>query len=241
MHPRVPIAPRALARGPAAVLGVLALALALGCASAQPPPSFGAEPAPYRLGPPDQIEITIFPEPLITRAAVVRPDGKISVDLIGDVQAAGRTPEEVAQDIEQRIARYKRDPKVTVAVQAARSTQITVLGEVNQVSTFPVERTTRIVEAIGQVGGPTEFAAQSRIRVIRFDGERTHVFQVDLDAIREGDLTTNMILQEGDLIVVPPTTWASIGHFMRALFYPFQQIFGFGAQVTTRVFTGGAL
>lgn len=223
-------------------LGALALALALGCASAPtPPPTPAAGSLEYRLGPPDELTITVFPEPVIERQVVVRPDGMITVDLIGDVKAGGRTPEAVAEEIEERIGRYKRDPEVTVAVQASRSTQITVLGEVGRPATFPLERRTRVAEAIGKVGGPTVFAAESRIRVIRFDGEKTHVFLVDLEAIQEGDLATNLTLQEGDLVVVPVTRWGAVGKAMQVALFPFQQLFGFGASVTTRVFTGGAM
>jgi len=235
---------RAASRGAFGALGALALSLALavGCATApHPPPGPQSERFEYRLGPPDELVLTIFPEPVIERELVVRPDGMITVDLIGDVKAGGRTPEDVAEEIEERISRFKRDPEVTIAVRASRSTQITVLGEVGRPATFPLERRTRVAEAIGKVGGPTVFAAESRIRVIRFDGEKTHVFLVDLEAIQEGDLASNLTLQEGDLVVVPPTRWASVGKAMQVALFPFQQLFGFGASVTTRVFTGGAL
>jgi len=240
--PDLPRCARRTARPALGALGALALALALGCASQpSPPPVPDAESLEYRLGPPDQLTLTVFPEPVIERQLVVRPDGMITVDLIGDVRAGGRTPEAVAREIEERIARYKRDPEVTVSVQASRSTQITVLGEVGRPATFPLERRTRVAEAIGRVGGPTVFAAESRIRLIRFDGETTHVFLVDLEAIQEGDLATNLTLQEGDLVVVPPTRWATVGKALQVALFPFQQLFGFGASVTTRVFTGGAL
>lgn len=240
MNPHFSSAGRARGGHIPGVLVLGALMVALGCSSTAPPPLLGLEPLPYRLGPPDQVTVTIFPEPVITQGLVVRPDGMISVDLIGDVEAKGRTPEEVAAEIEQRIARFKRDPKVTLSVQSALSSQITILGEVNRPSTFPLQQTTRLAHAMGTVGGVTMFAREQQIRVIRTDGEKTHVYTVDLDAIMKGDLSTNLVLQGGDLVVVPPTGWAAFGKSLQAIFFPIQQMLGFGAQITTKVFTGGA-
>jgi polysaccharide export outer membrane protein len=217
----------------------MGLFLLAGCAAPTGPPA-GRAPQPYRIGPPDQLVITILPDPIIERTVVVRPDGMISIDLIGDLPASGRTAEEIASDIETRISRFKRNAMVTVALSLSRSAQITVLGEVRRVATFPLERETRAVEAIGLVAGPTILAAKSRIRVIRFKDGKTSVYRVNLSAIEDGNLGTNILLEGGDLIVVPPTAWASFGHFLRALFYPIQQILGLGRESATTVYTGGA-
>jgi polysaccharide export outer membrane protein len=203
----------------------------------------GAPPGPqtlsYRVGPPDQLRITILPEPVIEREAIVRPDGMISVDLIGDVAAAGRTTEEIAADIQTRIGRFKRDARVTVALGAALSTEITVLGEVGRPATFPLSRQTRIVEALGTVGGTTTFAAKSRIRLIRTAEGKTQVYTVNLSNIEKGNLTTNYLLQGGDLVYVPPGIPAVIGYALQAALFPLHQLFGFGSSVATTVFTGG--
>jgi polysaccharide export outer membrane protein len=226
--------------GPASI-AALFLALTLTACSS---PS-GAPPGPqtlaYRVGPPDQLHITILPEPLIERDATVRPDGMISVDLIGDVAASGRTTEEIAADIEGRIVRFKRDARVTVALGAALSSEITVLGEVGRPSTFPLSRQTRVVEAIGTVGGTGVYAATSRLRLIRTAESKVQVYTVDLSAIQKGDLRTNYLLQGGDIVYVPPGVMATIGYALQAVLFPFQQLIGFGGQVSTKVFTGGAL
>ncbi len=220
------------------VLLLTTIAFGAACtAPGMPPPPAAAQP--YTVGPPDQLTVTILPEPQITREVVVRPDGMISVDLIGDIPAAGRTTADIAADIEKRIGRYKRDARVTVALKSSLSSQVTVLGEVNRPSTFPLARETRITEALGTVGGPTRFAAASRIRVIRHQGEGTSVFTVNLDAIELGDLSSNMPLQGGDIVYVPPTAIASIGYGLQAALFPLHQLLGFGANVTTTVFTGG--
>jgi polysaccharide export outer membrane protein len=229
---------RAAAAGVAVASLLIGLFLLAGCAAPKGPP---AAPAvqPYRVGPPDQLVINILPDPIIERTVVVRPDGMISIDLIGDLPASGRTAEEIASDIERRISRFKRNAKVTVALSQSLSAQITVLGEVQRNHTFPLERDTRAVEAMGLVGGPTLLAAKSRIRVIRFQDGKTSVYRVNLSAIEGGDLRTNILLQGGDLVVVPPTYWATAGHFLRGLFYPIQQILGLGARGAMTVYSGG--
>jgi polysaccharide biosynthesis/export protein len=229
---------RPLARLAAPALALLCAAGLSGCAgTAGAPP--GPQVSAYRVGPPDQLHITILPEPVIERDVIVRPDGMISIDLIGDIAASGRTTEEIAGDIETRIGRFKRDARVTVALGAALSSEVTVLGEISRPSTFPLSRQTRVVEAMGTVGGTTVFSAKSRIRLIRTQDGKTTVYNVDLDAIEDGDLRTNYLLQGGDLVYVPPGVMASIGYAVQAVLFPFQQIFGFGASVTTKVFTGG--
>ena len=218
------------------LIGLLVLG---GCASPKGPPA-APDSQPYLIGPPDELVITILPEPIIERTVVVRPDGMVSIDLLGDVPAAGRTTQEIASDIENRILRFKRSAKVTVALQRSLSAQITVLGEVLRRFTFPLERETRVVEAIGLVGGPTLLAAKTRIRVIRVEESETRVYRVNLSAIMGGDLRTNMTLQGGDVVVVPPSVAAVIGHWLGNLFYPIQRIIGLGRDATISVYTGGA-
>jgi polysaccharide biosynthesis/export protein len=217
------------------------VALLGACAStgAPPPPPLPTA-QPYRVGPPDQLEIHVLPEPVIERTVVVRPDGMISIDLVGDIPASGRTTEEIAGDIKRRIQRFKRDASVTVSLRQSLSTEITVLGEVSRPATFPLTRETRVVEAIGLVGGPRLFAAKTRIRVIRFEDGQTRVYQTDLRAIERGDLSSNYLLVPGDIVVVPPTRVASVGYTLSALFFPINQLFGTGARATTTVMTGGA-
>ena len=224
----------------------LALLLAAGlsaCAGTGGGPPAGGPDASgaYRVGPPDQLKISILPDPVIEREVVVRPDGMISVDLVGDVPAAGRTTEDIGRDIETRIARFKRDARVTVALAAALSSEVTVLGEVGHPATFPLSRQTRVVEAIGTVSGTTTFAKVDDIRLIRAaEGKgKPGVYRVNLSAIQKGDLRTNYVLQGGDLIYVPPGRMAAIGYAIQAVLFPFQQLIGFGTSVATKVYTGG--
>jgi polysaccharide export outer membrane protein len=210
-----------------ALLALLVLAAA-GCSTTPAPPPKGGSYAAYRVGAPDMLAVTIFPDPVIRNQVVVRPDGMISVELIGDVPAGGRTVEEIAADVENRIARYKRDAKATVAVDGAQSTAITVLGEVRTQQSFPLQKETRVAEAIGQVGGVSGwgFASTRNIRVIRSEGGETGVYTVDLSAIQKGDLRTNIVLVRGDIVFVPSTAWAKVGYVIQAVLFPFQPFLG---------------
>lgn len=221
------------------VLVIVAATLFGACATTDTAPPAAPTAQPYRIGPPDHLVIHILPEPIIERSVVVRPDGMISIDLVGDVPAAGRTAEEIAEDIQTRIGRYKRDARVTVALQQSLSTEITIFGEVRRPGTFPLDRETRLAAALGRVGGPRPLAALSRIRIIRFEDGQTRVYKSNLKAIEKGDLSSNMLMRGGDIIIVPPTRWASVGYTVAALFFPIQQILGLGSKVTTTVITGG--
>jgi polysaccharide export outer membrane protein len=218
-------------RGAAAIIaGIIAVA-ATGCSTTLAPSPVVKSSLPYRVGAPDGLKISILPEPAIEAEVVVRPDGMITIPLIGDVPAGGRTILEITAEIQERIARFKRDPHVTLALAAAKSTDIVVLGEVRKPSSFPLVKETRIVEAIGLVGGTTEFGSDSRIRVIRTVDGKTEILRVNLIAIRRGDLSTNLMLVPGDFVYVPPTAWAQFGYALNALLMPFKPLLGLGMSV----------
>jgi polysaccharide export outer membrane protein len=214
-HTRSRIAIRTLVASALALLG-------LAC-STTPTPNPPAESPPYRVGAPDQLSVSILPEPLVQELVVVRPDGMITIQLLGDVPAAGRTTEEIAAEIEERISRYKRGARVTVAVVQAGSITVTLLGEVTRPSNLAITRMTRVTEALGTVGGTTWLANNGSIRVVRPSPGGTVVLPVDLAAIRSGDLSTNVVLEAGDIIYVPPTILGRIGYVVRALLFPFER------------------
>lgn len=204
------------------------LGLALGCSTTlAPPPSEGSH-ATYRVDAPDRLQVTILPDPPMSKTVTVRPDGMISLDLIGDVPAGGRTVEEISADVQKRISRYKRDANVTISLESAESTAVTVIGEVRKPQSFPLRKKTRVAEAIGQVGGVTSwgFASSRNVRVIRSEGGETAVYKVDLGAIKKGDLRTNIMLTRGDIVYVPSTAWAKVGYVIQAILFPFQPFIG---------------
>ena len=224
----------------ASLAGVALIALlSVACATPNPAPAPRAGTfAEYRVGAPDELLIVVLPEPAIQRTARVRPDGMISLDLIGDVPAAGRTIDEISADIQKRISRFKRDPAVTVQLTNALSTGVSVLGEVRRPSSFPLVKHTRIAEVIAHVGGETHFAKKSSIRVIRSGGGETAVFIVDLAAIHAGDLTTNIQVVSGDIVYVEPNAFAKVGYVINAVLFPLQPLMGLGQSVAGTVIGG---
>lgn len=209
------------------LFGAAALAmlmLGIGCSTPHTLPPKAPPVEAYLVGAPDQLKVNILPEPAIERQVRVRPDGMISIDLIGDVQAAGLTPEKIAASIQERIVRFKRDAVVNVTLVDSPSQFVTVYGEVRIPGTFPLNTKMRISEAIGRVGGTKEFASLNKIRIVRADPDGTKVIRVYLKDISKGDLSSNIVVQEGDLIVVPPTALARVGYAMQMLFFPFQPL-----------------
>lgn len=211
-----------------ALLCLLVLGAALGCAHTPAPPPKREFTEAYIVGAPDELLITILPDPPIERTVRVRPDGMISIDLIGDVPASGRTIAQISADVEQRIARFKRGATVTIFLHMASSNAVTVLGEVRSPQNFPLLKDTRVVEAIGQVGGPVFTASRGNVRVVRAGGGEAVVLRVNLNAIQGGDQTTNIFLMEGDIVYVPPTWWAQIGYVIQAILFPFNPLLGIG-------------
>jgi polysaccharide export outer membrane protein len=138
----------------------------------------------------------------------VRPDGKISVPLAGDVQAGGLTSTEVADIIRDKLAVYVRDPQVTVIVSELRSheflTRVRVTGAVRNPSSMPYRQGMTVLDAVLQSGGINEFAAPDRTTLHRKTDSKAEVFSVRLERIlNKGELDTNFDLQPGDVITVP--------------------------------------
>ena len=208
-------------------LGMVLLFAALGALACAHSPS----PAPdvkyqdYLIGPPDRLTITILPDPPVVEKVVVRPDGMITIQLIGDVPAGGKTTDQIAVDIQNRIGRFKRGALVTVALDEAESPVISVFGEVRNPNTFALTRQMRISEALGTVGGPTLFADSDEVQLVR-PGSPTKVIMIDLDAIQDGDLRTNVQVYGGDIVYVPPTALATVGYAIQQVLFPFTPFFG---------------
>ncbi len=164
----------------------------------------------FRLGPEDVIDVVVWRNPDLTREAIViRPDGKISLPLIGDVQAQGLTAGELAQGLTARYKEYKENPAVSVNVQEVNSYNIFVLGEVNQPGKFPLKSYSTVLQAISMAGGFTQFAAENGIQVVRHqinkDGQSQEIrIPVNYDSLLSEDgAEYNFILHPGDTIVVP--------------------------------------
>ena len=164
---------------------------------------------PYTIGVDDQISISVWGNPELTLENMpVRPDGKISMPLIGDIQAGGLTPEQVAKDIKIKLSRYIKNPNVTVILTELRShtyiSRIRVTGAVENPISIPYRQGMTLLDAILAAGGLTEFAAPGRTKLYREYQGKTRAYEIDLDAIlNDGDLSTNKKLIPGDIVAVP--------------------------------------
>ncbi len=179
---------------------VLAIVLLIpGLASAQQ--SAGLE---YRIGPEDVLFISVWKEKDLERKVLVRPDGGISFPLVGDMQVSGRTPLEVQDEIRSRLQRYVPDAEVTVSVDKISGYTVFVLGEVNKPGQFTLGRYVDVVQALTLAGGLTPYASERNMQILRRQDGREVTFAFDFRDIKRGrQLEQNIILQSGDVVVVP--------------------------------------
>jgi len=186
---------------------LLALLLpAAACASSEGPrpvdPASSSE-SPYVIGIPDLLRVTVWKYPDLSVEAPVRRDGKISVPLVEDVQAAGLTPEQLASEIAKELTHFVTRPDVTVIVLSADSQTVTVMGGVQQSGVIPIRGAMGVAEAIGAAGGFTPWANKRDVRVIRIvDGERVS-YRFNYKAYLSGKQDSDILLQAGDVIMVP--------------------------------------
>lgn len=162
----------------------------------------------YRIGVDDSIRVSVWQNPDLNVTVPVRPDGKISVPLVGDVDAGGKTPEEVSTDIKTRLTNFVRDPQVTVIVDQLRSheylSRVRVTGAVRTPISVPYRQGMTVLDAVLAAGGPNEFAAADRTELYRKDDSGTRSYAIRLDRIlQKGDLSNNYEAQPGDVITVP--------------------------------------
>ena len=167
--------------------------------------STGSQGASYRIGPEDVLMISVWKEDELQREVLVRPDGGISFPLAGDVAVAGKTTQQVELEITRKIRRYIPDAVVTVSVKTISGYTIYVNGKVNNPGKFTLGRYVDVVQALTLAGGLSPFAKEGSILVQRRDPRgRIIVFPFNYKEIRKGkNLQQNIILQSGDVIVVP--------------------------------------
>ncbi len=159
----------------------------------------------YVIGAGDALEIFVWRNPDLTTSVPVRPDGRISIPLVEDMQAVGKTPTELARDIEAVFAEYLRTPKVNiiVATQGAAN-QIQVVGNVASPQALPYRAGIKLLDVVVAVGGLDDFAAGNRAKIIRQVGGDSVECPVRVaDLMRKGDLTQNIRIYPGDVLIVP--------------------------------------
>lgn len=158
----------------------------------------------YRIGPEDVLHISVWKEEDLDRRVLVRPDGGVSFPLVGDLQVSGRTPLEVQDEIRSRLARYVPDAEVTVSVDEISGYTVFVLGEVNKPGQFTLGRYVDVVQALTLAGGTTPYASERSIQILRRQDGREVVYRFNFRDIKRGrSLDQNVVLQSGDVVVVP--------------------------------------
>ena len=194
-------------------VGIPAVALLVAGCESVPMPAGDADRTfvnveEYRIGADDRVQVTVWRNPELSVTAPVRPDGKISMPLIGDVEAGGRTPGEVAESIKRQLATYIRDPNVAVIITEFRSheflSRVRVTGAVRTARSMPYRQGMTILDAVLEAGGVNDFASPNRTKLYRKLKDKTEAFDIELGNILiKGRLETNLFLRPGDVITVP--------------------------------------
>ena len=158
----------------------------------------------YVIGAQDVLDISVWKEPELTRSVPVRPDGKVSMPLLNDVQASGLTPGQLAADITSRLKKYVTDPQVTIIVTSINSQRIYILGEVNRPGAFPLLPAMTAVQALSTAGGFTMFASVKKVYILRVENGKQVKYPLNYKAVIAGKAPEqNIILKPGDTVVVP--------------------------------------
>jgi polysaccharide biosynthesis/export protein len=173
-------------------------------ADSKPAPVPATTDPAYVIGPEDVLDINVWKEPDVSRVVPVRPDGRISLPLINDVQAAGLSPQELGGMVTEKLRKYFNDPQVTVIVTAINSQRIFVVGEVLRAGAFPLIPGMTVLQALSSAGGFTTFADVKKIHVMRLrDGKNIELPFNYRDVLKGDNPAQNIKLEAGDTVVVP--------------------------------------
>ncbi len=191
------------------LVSLLAAVFLAACGTTYPPFKDDGSPAPerdYLIGPGDSLNVQVWRNPEVSTSVTVRPDGKITTPLVEDVDANGKTPTQLARDIEKRLAKYIQEPIVTVMVggfTGPYSEQIRVIGQAARPQALPYRQNMSLLDVMIAVGGITDFADGNRASILRVHGGRQQ-FGVRLeDLVKGGVLAANLEMRPGDVLIVP--------------------------------------
>jgi polysaccharide biosynthesis/export protein len=195
--------------------GIFAV-ITLAHAQATPPASVGDEPPPpvakqeadaYIIGPGDTLQVFVWRNPDLSATIPVRPDGKISTPLVEDMVAVGKTPTALARAIEKVLADYVRSPQVNVIVTQPISTlsQVKVIGQVAKPQALPFREGLTVLDVVLTAGGMSQFAAGNRAKIMRVQHGVQQEIRVKLARLIDGDMSQNIVMKPGDVLVVPAT------------------------------------
>jgi polysaccharide biosynthesis/export protein len=199
---------KGILRGAASLM--VALIAAAGCQTSLPPPPPPSAPqsnSEYVIGPGDTLSIFVWRNPDLSVKVPVRPDGRISIPLVPDVVAIGKTSSSLAHEIEQKLRKYVTDPNVTVIVEnfvGPFSRQVRVIGEAAEPRAIPYRANMTVLDAMIEVGGLTKYAAGNDAVLMRTANGKQKSYSVRLDSlIKDGDVSANVALAPGDIIIIP--------------------------------------
>jgi polysaccharide export outer membrane protein len=167
------------------------------------PLAAGAAAESYVIGPSDEITVNVWKEPTLSGGLLVRPDGMISLPLLGDVQASGLTPLQLADRIATMLKKFVQDPNVSVVVSQVHSKVVYLLGEVGKKGPIEMTPGMTLLEAIGSAGGLTDFANAKKIYILRVEDGKHDKILVHYKEALKGDSALNLVLKPGDTIIVP--------------------------------------
>ncbi len=174
-----------------------------------PQAEFDASVVPplYEIGPGDSLTIFVWRNPELSTSVTVRPDGRVSVPLIEDLYVEGKTPTDLAREVEGELSQYVQDPLVTIIVGGFAGTfpqQVRIIGEASSPIALPHQANMTVLDAMIAVGGLTTFADGNRTTLVRFDEGEQKEYRVRLDdLVRDGDITANVALLPGDILIIP--------------------------------------
>ncbi|MGH7029303.1 MAG: XrtA/PEP-CTERM system exopolysaccharide export protein, partial [Stellaceae bacterium] len=182
-----------------------------GCHGAPPlppaPPASSLPSSQYIIGPGDKLNIFVWRNPELSVTVDVRPDGRLSIPLVNDVVAIGKTPTQLGDELEQRLAKYIKEPVVTVIAEGfvgPFTEQVRVIGEAAQPRALSYSTGMTALDAMIEVGGLTRYAAGNDAVIVRTINGRQATYSVHLDdLIKEGDVSSNVALQPGDILIIP--------------------------------------
>lgn len=190
------------------LVAALFMSLLAGCSN--PPPLSSAPVVAttpiYRIGPGDTLQIYVEGKPNLSETVPVRPDGRISIPLVQDVMAEGKTPAELAGAIEKELERYVRNPDVTVIVrsfQGTYSNEVRIVGQAVKPQALPYRAGMTLLDALTAAGGLTPYAAGNRAELVRRVNGKQKVYRVYLGSLLNGSIEDNAPLQPGDTIIIP--------------------------------------
>ena len=160
------------------------------------------DPNKYVIGPEDVLAIQVWREPDFSKVLAVRPDGKITLPLLGEIQAGGQTPSQLTKVLTDKLGNYVNRPDVTVIVEQVRSKRYYIDGEVSRPGEYTLVGPVRVLEALSKAGGFQEFANKKKIKILRNEGKQT--FKFNYNEVSKGKhLEQNIELENGDHIIVP--------------------------------------